>query len=290
MKRFAAYYLSAWFCGGCLAAAGAGLQFLPGTEPRVFGASAQDIPLIVSNADKVRFDGRVHAQIFQASSATALSLGEIPWKRLQVLPRQTVLESAQLDFPAVKAETRFFIRWLDDSNRVLAITSALVYPANLFQALRSQLCETNFGVLDPGNRLKPLLRAGGISFKDLGEMKLDDFSGKLAIIGPFASEAQVPEGLAGRIRTIAKKNVAVVWIQPPESPLASRPLGWEREKIQPSFYCVQKSQTAVVIVKADVVSALAENPQSQIALIYFCGLAIDPQPACLPGLCSNLDP
>jgi hypothetical protein len=290
MKLLAAYCLSAWF-GGSLVAAGLNLQFLPGAEPlRVFGASAQKISLVVSNANNIRFDGRVHAQIFQASSATALFLGQVPWKRLQVLPRQAVLESAELDFPAAKAETRFLVQWLDDSNRVLGLTSVLVYPANLFQTFRSQLCETNFGVLDPDNELKPLLKARGVSFKDLGEMKLDDFCGKLAIIGPFASGAQVPDGLVNKIKTIAKKNVAVVWIQPPESPPQSRPLGWEREKIEPSFYCVQKKQAAVVVVQSGMVSDLAENPQSEVALIYFCGLALNPQPVSLPGLCSNLDP
>jgi hypothetical protein len=288
MKWLAAYCL--WF-GGCFAAAGINLQFLPGAEPPcVFGAGLREISLIVSNADNARFDGRIHAQIFQASSATALSLGEIPWKRLQVLPRQTVLESARLDFPAVKAETCFLVQWRDDSGQVLGSTSVLVYPADLFSTLRSQLCETNFGVLDPDNQLKPLLKARDVSFKDLGEMKLDDFCGRLAIIGPFASPAQVPEGLANRIKAIAKKNVAVVWIQPPAPPSASRPLGWEREKIQPSFYCIQKSQTAVVIVQSALVSRLAENPQSQVALIYFCGLALAPQPLALPDLCSNLDP
>ena len=45
------------------------------------------------------------------------TVGEAAWKRLQVLPRQTVLESAQLNFPPVNAETLFLIQWIASSNR-----------------------------------------------------------------------------------------------------------------------------------------------------------------------------
>ena len=41
----------------------------------------------------------IRARIIQTSSATAIPLVDAPWKKLEVLPRQTVLESAQLDFP-----------------------------------------------------------------------------------------------------------------------------------------------------------------------------------------------
>jgi hypothetical protein len=281
----------AWLFGlivACLPADAESLQFLPTENPQsVFGANAQKISVMLYNPDKDNFSHQIRARILQATSATAVSHSAVPWKKVRVLPGQTILESAPLDFPVVKAETQFLVRWLDDANRVIGATSVLVYPTNLLQALQPFLSRTNFGVLDPGNQLKPLLKAQGISFKDLGEINLDHFSGRLAIIGPFESKAQMPEDLPNRIRTIAEKNVAVVWIQPPQrvplSPLAD----WGREKIQPSFYSVQKSQTAVVVVQPEMVSHLRENPQSQIALVYFCHLALNPQPATLPGLCSN---
>jgi hypothetical protein len=47
---------------------------------------------------------------------------------------------------------------------------------------------------------------------------------------------------------------------------------------------VQKKQTAVVVVQPELVDDLAENPQSQLNLIYFCHLALNPQPPVLPGL------
>ena len=85
----------------------------------------------------------------------------------------------------------------------------------------------------------------------------------------------MPDGLAGRIETIAKKNVAVVWIQPPPA---------KPDKLMPSFYSVWKNQTPVVVVQPDLVSDLPDNPQSQLNLIYFCKLALNPQPLVLPDL------
>jgi hypothetical protein len=252
------------------------LQLVTNMEPQqVFFGGGKRISVTFHNLGGKIFGGEIRARIFQTSSWTAVQLYEVPWEKLQVLPQQTILESARLDFPAVKAETKFLVQWLEDSNHVLGMTPILVYPTNLFQTLQSFLSETNFGVFDPGNRLKPLLKAQGIKFVDLAEIKLDDFSGQLAVIGPFQSQAQVPDGLGNRIETIAKKNVAVVWIQPPRK---------KPGNLQPSFYSVQKSQTAVVVVQPDLVSDLADNPQSQLNLIYFCRLALNPQTPALPDL------
>lgn len=287
MKLLVAVWLLG-LIGICLPARAEALQFLSAEEPQsVFGGSSQKISVILYNANQKDFNCPIRARIFQATSATAVSVALVPWKKIQVLPRQTILESALLDFPIVKAETPFLVQWLDDADHVLGATSVLVYPTNLLRSLQPFLCQTNFGVFDPDSQLKPLLKAQGISFQDLGEINLDKFSGRLAIIGPFDSAAQIPKGLPGRVQTIAGKNVAVVWIQPPQPVSPAVPADWERKKIQPSFYSVQKSRTAVVVVQSDMVSHPQDDPRSQIALIYFCHLALNPQPITLPDLSSN---
>jgi hypothetical protein len=48
---------------------------------------------------------------------------------LRVLPQQTVLESAQLEFPAVKTETKFLVQWIG-RNDVIGKMEVLVYPTN----------------------------------------------------------------------------------------------------------------------------------------------------------------
>lgn len=274
MKLLKTWVLQAAICCS-VSLANAQLQPLSSAAiPCVFAGEARKIQVLWQNAGNQMTNAEISARIFQTSSATAVELGEMPWKTLQMLPQQTVLESAQLNFPAVKAKTKFLVQWLVDTN-VLGATPVLVYPTNLFQALQPFVGETNFGVLDPNNQLKPLLKAQGIKFVDLAETGLDGFSGQLAVIGPFQSKAQVPDGLANQILALAKTNVAVVWIQPPQE---------KPGKLQPSFYCVQKKQTAVVVVQPDLVSNLADNPRSQLNLIYFCELALNPQPPVLPDV------
>jgi hypothetical protein len=102
---------------------------------------------------------------------------------------------------------------------------------------------------------------------------LEDFHGKLAIIGPFQSGAQMPEGLTSRLKALAGKGVAVVWIQPPPG---------KREELKPSFYTVAEGKGAVVLVQAALVANLAENPKAQLNLVRLARLALHPEPLRLP--------
>jgi hypothetical protein len=257
-------------------AALAELQLLPGGEsPGVFAGEARKISTVWHNdGDKV-WEGEISARIFQTSSATVVRLSEMPWKKLQVLPGQTVIESVQLDFPAVKAETKFLVQWLENTNRIIGKTEVLVYPTNLLAELKPLAGDEPLGAFDPQNQLKPLLKNLKIDFVNLENSDLENFSGKLAIIGPFQSKAQMRDGLANQIQALAKKGTAIVWLQPPPG---------KRDKLLPSFYSVPEKQIAVVIVQPDLVADLPANPQSQLNLIYFSKLALHPQPPALPGL------
>jgi hypothetical protein len=288
-------------------AALAQLQLLPDPQPkRVFAGDARRVTIVWHNAGDRTVDVEIHARIFQTSSATAVSLDEVPWKKLEVLPQQSVLESAQLDFPAVKAETKFLVQWLiTDSGAgfqpaqpdsatanastpsptagltgrmpvpLLGTTEVWVYPTNLLAELKPLAADQALGVFDPQNQLKPLLKNLKLEFTDLENLDLENFSGRLAIIGPFESQAQMREGLAKQIQALAKKGAAIVWLQPPPE---------KRSKLQPSFYSVSMDTNAVVIVQPELIADLPGNPQSQLNLIYFCRLALHPQPPALPDL------
>lgn len=274
MKLFNTWTLLALAC--CWpSVASAQLQLMPDQKPQqVFAGDARKISVIWHNAGNQLVEAEIHMRIFQTSSATAIRLGESLWKKLQVLPGQTLLESAQLDFPVVRVKTKFLVQWLGNSNHVLGTTTVLVYPTNLLAELQPSANDKAIGVLDPQNELKPMLKNLRIAFEDLGNLELENFSGRLAIISPFQSETQMHAGLAKEIKTLAGRGTAIVWIQPPG----------ESERLKPSFYSVLEKQTAVVIVQSDLVSDLAENPQSQLNLIYFCKLALNPQPPVLPDL------
>jgi len=256
-------------------AAGAQPELVTNTEPqRVFFGEAEKIFISFHNASDQIFEGEIHARIFQTSSATAAQVGKIFWKKLQLLPGQTVLESARLSFPEVKAETKFLIQWVEGTNHIIGRTEVLVYPTNLLEELKPLAGNRTLGVFDPQNQLKPLLKNLNLDSADLENSGLTNFLGKLAIVGPFRSRSQEPDDLPTQIKTLAKKNVAVIWIQPPE----------KHGEIKPSFYSVPDRQTATVIVQPELVSNLPENPRSQLNLIYFCKLALNPQPLVLPDL------
>lgn len=252
------------------------VQLLPDKEPQqVFAGVARQIAVVWHNGGDQIFAGEIRARILQTSSATAVQVGEAPWKALQVLPQQTVLESASLAFPEVKSETKFLVQWLENTNHVIGKTEVLIYPTNLLAELKPLAGEEPLGVFDPQNRLKPLLKNLKLEFTDLENSRLEYFSGRLAIVGPFQSVAKMREGLASQIQALAKKGTAVVWIQPPPV---------KRDKLAPSFYSVTESTNAVVVVQPELVANLADDPQSQLNLIYLCKLALQPEPVHLPDL------
>jgi hypothetical protein len=253
------------------------LELLPAPEPQeVFAGDARPVRITFHNPAEIALGIKLRTQLYQAGSATVIPLGPPrEWKEFQFLPGQTVLESIALDFPDVKAETKFLVQWLEESNRVIGTTEVLVYPTNLLAELKPLTGGQDLGVFDPQNQLKPLLKNLKLDFLDLADCGLENFSGRLAIIGPFESRTQMREGLAGQVKALAKRNVAAVWLQPPPE---------KRDKLLPSFYPVAENTNAVVVVQAELVSDLAENPRAQLNLVYFCKLALHPEPFGLPHL------
>jgi hypothetical protein len=255
------------------------LQFVANDHPVcVLGGETQKIAVTFSNPGETKFDAEICTRIFQVSATTMLPLGEKSWKKLEVLPQQVVLESAALDFPTVKVETKFLVQWLENTNHVVGMTEVWVYPTNLLAELKPLVAGGTLGVYDPRNQLKPLLKNLTMEFVDLENSGLEHFSGKLAIVGPFPSKAQVRSGLAEQIKALAKKNVAVVWLLPPLE---------KGDKLLPSFYSVAAGTNAVVVAQAEMVFHLPENPLAQLNLIYCCKLALKPTTLSLPDLTSQ---
>jgi hypothetical protein len=257
-------------------AAPAQLQLLPDSEsPAVFGGGRRTVELLWHNAGSVATNADMRAVISQASSATVVRVSDTPWKKLQLLPGQTVVESVALDFPSVRAETRFLIQWVEGTSNVVGRTEVLVYPKNLLRELKTLVGESEnaLGLFDPQNQLKPLLQGLAVEFADLEDVGLESFRGKLAIVGPFAAKDQMHDGLPAQIESLAKKGVGVVWLQPPPG---------RHDKILPSFYSVGFGETAVVVAQAETVLNLSGNPKSQLNLIHFARLALRPESPRLP--------
>lgn len=215
----------------------------------------------------------------QLTSETAVCVDQAAWKKLQVLPGQTILETVALKIPAVRAKTRFLTQWSDENGNVLGTTEVAAYPTNLLAELGVLLnhAEGALGVFDPENQLKPLLGNLNVCFFDLERSSIENYRGKLAIIGPFEPGSQTRFIGSGQIKSLSEHGVAVVWVQPPTYAYDE----WNDEP-QPSFYSVPGVKAAVVVVQPKMLARLAANPRSQLNLIYFCKLALHPQPSTLP--------
>ena len=248
--------------------ASAQVQLLPAKEAlAIFAGDGRRITVAFHNPGNEMARVELRIRLYQTSTATAVLLSETSWKPLQILPGQTVTETATLAFPAVRAETRCLVQWLDGTNTVLGNTQVRVFPTNQLVHLRTLAGETPVGLFDPNDQLKPLLRALEVPFQDLVEDGTDKFMGKLALFGPFPEKSQMRASLADDIRALAKRGVAVVWLQPPPS---------QRTPLKPSFYLVRQAGAAIVVAQASLVEGLAGNPEAQLNLLRLAELALKP--------------
>jgi hypothetical protein len=251
------------------------IHVLPDRETqRVFCGEGRKVLVTFHNAGDTLFDAELRTRLYQASSTKVVPLGDAPWKQLQVPAGETVIDAAALRFPPVKAETRFLVQWTEGATRLLGMTEVFVYPTNLLKDLKPLAGSEPLGVFDPQNQLKPLLKAVDVECFDLERLEWADFQGKLAIVGPFHSKAQMRGDLPSQVRTLAAKGAAVVWIeQPPEKHL----------ELAPSYFSVQEGRGVVVVAQAGVVANLPESPQAQLSLLHLARLALHPEPPKLPS-------
>lgn len=274
MKLFAISNLLGMLAAGA-GMAQAELRIVPESEPpRLFGGMARDLRLVWQNTSEQSVSMQVQMRLVQTASHIATPIGESPWKRLSILPGQTLIEHASLHLPDVRAETRFLVQWCAASNQVLGTTDMLVYPTNLLQDLLPLAGGEPLGVLDPQHELKPLFKWLALEFEDLEAGAVNSFSGKLAIVGPYPSRKSMPEALADRIAALAHKGGAVVWILPPSE--------CER-KLKPTFYAVPLGEGMVIVAQARLVANLATEPAAQLNLVQLAEYAVRRESLRLPS-------
>jgi hypothetical protein len=165
-------------------------------EQAVF-AGRQTIRVTLRNPTDQLVETEVSTRVLQATTATVVPVGDAqPWKTLRVLPGQTVIETATLTFPAVRAPTRFLVQWGE-----LGRTTVMVYPQDFLKGLSKLAGDQPLGVFDPGNLLKPVLRRAGVKFADF-EIETEDC--RLMLVWTTRKEVPAPKG------------TNLVWIRPEE--------------------------------------------------------------------------
>lgn len=182
------------------------------------------------------------------------------------------MERFQVEFSAVRAETRFRIQWSADGAAAGA-TEVWVYPPRILAGISNLTQGRPVGLHDPDGRIRPLLAEAGIATTDLAGMDPADFEGALVLYAPPSTAGSVPAGRKAQVRALAERGVAVVWFQPPPEP---------RDPPGPGFRTVPVGPSAVVVADGAPMERLSTDPVAQRLLVQLVSEALKPAPVELP--------
>ncbi len=190
----------------------------------VFSGEPAALVVLVGNGGRETLKGGVSTRIFQLSSATRIPLGEKqPWKELEVLAGQTVRENLELTFPVLAEPALYRVEFASAAGDPLGAVPVRACPRNALQILARWSGTRPVAVRDAGGKLDDLLKKNGVTTSDLtGEAATAEFRGPLAILRSADGTAAEKERLRGIADALARRGVAVLWLQP-------APGGIERE-------------------------------------------------------------
>src|SRR5262249_11882014 len=154
-------------------------------------------------------------------------------KHLELQPGQTLSDFALVDFPMVRAVTRFLIIWAQATNHVLGIVPIDVYPPDLLKELRPLAAGQPIAVYDPQNELKPLLENLSLDFEDVELIGWERCQATLAFVFSNAVSNGNDESVARGIDILTRNEAAVVCIRSdldPGQDVWSSPVSSEQRK------------------------------------------------------------
>lgn len=246
------------------------LEVVRAAEPQhVFadGARAVEVRFRNDAAEPARIE--VQLRLFQLTSATAAPMGGArSWKALTVLPGQTVLESAMIEFPKVRVSTRFAARWLDAGGKLLGVTEVWAHPDNLLDTLKHLAGGQPVGLSDATVIFRPVLAVRGISVSELNSTESwNGFRGRLVLVlaKPGTNQGESPLATAALARV--KEGLAVVWFQTPPTISPPGPPLVERVRI---------GHGTVLLASTSMLDGLDRSPAAQLALVRLAELAMSP--------------
>jgi hypothetical protein len=245
----------------------ADVALLPAAEPpSVFGGEVSEFRILFRNSTDHIVETVLQTRLFQLSSATAMPIGAAePWRRLTILPRQTIVEKLTLKLPAVRAETRFEVCWINVADTVVGRMQVIAYPTNLLGELTIIPAGKSLGVFDPDARLKPLLKRVAVEFNDLEKTGFETFEGRLAIVVMSDAPQMTPE-IKGRIADLHENGVGIVWIAP-----SSHTSMLPRSSIA---FVNSRNRARLVMASPQTVQDLEHNPLSQLSLLLLAQTAV----------------
>jgi hypothetical protein len=250
-------------------------EVIPDPVPQAaFAESSQEIKLFVRNPGKNPTEANLRFRLYQVSSSTLMPVGDIQeFKKLQILPSQTLLDCATVKFPSVKTASRFQVQWLD-GDRKAGRTDVIVQPRDILKQLKTLAGEKPLGILDAGGELRKVLDELKVEYEDLEkDPGLAGFKGSLAIVTAFPNREKLPVKLVEHIAAQAKAGTAIVWVLPPDMPLPSGRL---------PAYGLQLGSGAVVMAQPFALLDFAKSASAQASLLHFTQMAVKPEELPVP--------
>lgn len=253
--------------------------WLPADMPQtVFGDGQQVLKAVIRNSGETTESKDVRVRLYQTGSETMAPVGKAwLWKKLTVLPGQTVLEEITLTLPKVDAEASFRLFWMDDADKTLAQTDFTVHPRHLLRDLSKTAGRHAVGVFDPDNRLRPLMREEEIEFEELTvDGRPEAFRGRLAIILPAKDSPEDMDVFAQNMGRVAReRGLALVWFQSPDKRRSGEP---------PLAYPVHDGRATIVKAPSALMENLEKSPEAQLSLVWLATFAVQQNQMPLPTL------
>jgi hypothetical protein len=233
----------------------------------VFADVPQEVSVVFRNGTASRQVLSIAIRIFQMSSSTLMPIDKAhPWKEIEILPGQTVLESAVVRLPPVKVATYFQIQWLGDDGQVLSKSRLFAVPKDIARSLSTITSNATTGLLDPENRIKPLFKEQNIDFEDLiDEDGLARFKGRLAILflPPDQGRSKELAELIARKSHAGTAIIATGLEEPSMSGIVVR--------------LIRPGDGGVLLADSALFKNLTTSARSQLNLIRFATLMLNPQ-------------
>jgi hypothetical protein len=239
-------------------------------RPAVFGDGKRALPAHFHNPETASVEANLRFRLYQANSSTLAPAGEVlDFKKLVLGPRQTVIESLDVELPGVRGETVFKLVWFDGDTKIGA-TTVHAFPAELITPVKVLAGETPVGVVDPQGQFKAAL--GSMTVTDLKEAEdITSTDARLILVAPMPADVR-PAGLTAALKRKATSGGAIVWIQPPAP-----------RQTLPDVYVLDEGEGHIVIAAASVVERLADSPRAQLNLVRLAELATGKKKLELPA-------
>ena len=232
---------------------GAELEMLPTSPVAAFGGGTRTLQVAFRNHTARPAEAEIGREVYQASSATAAPVNKAPsWKKLQLLAGQTVLEEIEVELPAVRAATRFLVRFTQ-RDAVLGVQEVWVYPSNLLAQLNTASGGEPVILSGVSESLKQGFATAGVTLFDLHSGAFDLQTNRWTWFGP-----------PGNGPFSGGASIQFIRLPAPESFIA------------PMYEVIFTNRAVKVLAQEAALANLAADPWAQLRLLRMSRLATSP--------------